>query len=77
MVHVPGKKNLGPDAASRHPTGCPECLVLPGESPDTDKEVDTSCHDALPCLYQHANDIDVAEDFSTVAAAKCTLNAVV
>jgi len=58
-------------------TGCPERLVLPGESPDTDKEVDTSCHDALPCLYQHADDIDVADDFSTVAAATCTLNAVV
>jgi hypothetical protein len=28
-------------------------------------------------LYQHADDIDVADDFSTVAAATCTLNAVV
>ncbi|KAH3816662.1 hypothetical protein DPMN_118182 [Dreissena polymorpha] len=58
-------------------TGCPERLVLPGESPDTEQEVDTSCHDALPCLYQHADDIDVADDFSSVAAATCTLNAVV
>ena len=36
VVHVPGKKNLGPDAASRYPPGDPVRLVLPGEPPETD-----------------------------------------
>ncbi len=36
IVHVPGRKNLGPDAASRHPTGQPDRLQLPGEPPELD-----------------------------------------
>ena len=79
VVHVPGRKNLGPDAASRHPTGVPERLVLPGETLNVDTESDTpiSCRDALPGLYQRAEDIDIADDISTVSAATCALNAVV
>ena len=45
VVHVPGKKNLGPDATSRYPTGAPERLVLPGEPPETDLEHDTTTTD--------------------------------
>ena len=79
VVHVPGRKNLGPDAASRHPAGVPERLPLPGEASDADTQADTpiSCCDALPGLYQRAEDIDMADDISTVSAATCALNAVV
>ncbi|MCW4345270.1 MAG: RNase H-like domain-containing protein, partial [Candidatus Thiodiazotropha endolucinida] len=79
VVHVPGRKNLGPDAASRHPAGDPEHLLLPGEESESETQVHTpvSCHDALPSLYQHADNTDTADDSSTVAAATCALNAVV
>ena len=79
VVHVPGRKNLGPDAASRHPAGVPERLPLPGEALDADTQADTliSCRDALPGLYQRPEDIDMADDISTVSAATCALNAVV
>ena len=36
IVHVPGKKHLGPDAASRYPVGHPIRLKLPGEPVETD-----------------------------------------
>ena len=36
IVHVPGKKHLGPDAASRFPVGHPTRLLLPGEPIETD-----------------------------------------
>ena len=36
IVYVPGKKNLGPDAASRNPSGPPTKLLLPGEPPEAD-----------------------------------------
>ena len=36
IVHVPGKKHLGPDAASRFPVGHPTRLLLPGEPVETD-----------------------------------------
>ena len=73
VVHVPGRKNLGPDAASRHPAGVPECLPLPGEALDADTQADApiSFPDALP------EDIDMADDISTVSAATCAFNAVV
>ena len=50
VVHVPGKKNLGPDATSRYPTGAPERLVLPGEPLDTDLEHDTTTTDLRAIL---------------------------
>ena len=31
IVHMPGKKHLGPDTASRYPVGHPIRLKLPGE----------------------------------------------
>ena len=64
VVHVPGRKNLGPDAASRHPAGVPESLPLPGEASDAETQADTpiSCRDALPGLYQRAEDIDMADE---------------
>ena len=36
IVHVPGKKHLGPDAASRYPVGPPVRLELPGEPAETE-----------------------------------------
>ena len=76
VVHVPGRKNLGPDAASRHPTGVPERLQLPEETSNADTaDTPISCRDALP--GQRAEDIDIADDISTVSAATCALNAVV
>ena len=36
IVHVPGRKHLGPDAASRYPSGAPKKMELAGEPPETD-----------------------------------------
>ena len=38
MCHVPGKKHLGPDAASRYPVSQAEALDLPGEPTETEFE---------------------------------------
>ena len=78
VVHVPRKKNLGSDAASRHPSGQSKRLQLPGEATDADTSIsrNVSCHDALPILFQHPEDTDTADDTSTVVAATCALNAV-
>ena len=78
IVHVPGKKNLGPDAASRHPSGQSTRLQLPDEATvaDTSISKNVSSHDALPILFQHSEDTDTADDNSTVVAATCALNAV-
>lgn len=39
IVHVPGKKQQGADAASRYPTGPAERLELPGEPEDDDRDI--------------------------------------
>merc|ERR1711888_45545 len=36
IVHVPGRKHIGPDAASRYPVGEPTKLILPGEPVEAD-----------------------------------------
>ena len=76
VVHVPGKKNLGSDAASCHPSGQSKRLQLPGEATDADTSIsrNVSCHDALPILFQHPEDTGTADDTSTVVAATCALN---
>ena len=38
MCHVPGRKHLGPDAASRYPVSQAEALDLPGEPNETEYE---------------------------------------
>ena len=78
ILHVPGRKNLGPDAASRHPASQPERLHLPGEPPELDQLGDSIglCHDTLASLSQYEDDTDTAEDCATVAAATSALNAV-
>ena len=50
VVHEPGKKNLGTDAASCHHSGQFKRLQLPGEATDADTSIskNVSCHDALP-----------------------------
>jgi hypothetical protein len=74
---VPGKKNLGPDAASRHPTSQATRLPLPGEPPELDNfYAMVSRHDTLASLYQHATDSDTARDTSTAAAVINTLKSV-
>lgn len=76
IIHVPGKKNLGPDAASRYPTGQPDRLHLPGEPPELDIGTVVPRHEMLASLCQHTEDIDVADDTATVAAASSTLTTV-
>jgi len=78
IVHVPGRKNCGPDAASRHPTGHDERLYLPGEPPELDLLGLTSIlhQDNLSSLTQFEEDTDIAEDIATVAAATGTLNSI-
>ncbi|CAG2209551.1 unnamed protein product [Mytilus edulis] len=77
ILHVPGRKNLGPDAASRYPVGPPDRLNLPGEAPELDSLVNMTAHyhDTLTSLCLHTEDNDTANDASTVAAATCALNA--
>lgn len=79
IIHVPGRKNLGPDAASRYPVGPPDRLNLPGEAPELDSLVNMTAHyhDTLTSLCLHTEDNDTANDTSTVAAATCALNAVI
>ncbi|CAC5367817.1 unnamed protein product [Mytilus coruscus] len=79
ILHVPGRKNLGPDAASRYPVGPPDRLNLPGEAPELDSLVNMTAHyhDTLTSLCLYTEDNDTANDTSTVAAATCALNAVI
>ena len=76
VVHVSGKKNLGSDASSRHPSGESKRLQIPGKATDADTSIskNVSCHDTLPILFQHSEDTDTVH--STVVAATCALNAV-
>ncbi|VDI05204.1 Hypothetical predicted protein [Mytilus galloprovincialis] len=76
---IEGRKNLGPDAASRYPVGPPDRLNLPGEAPELDSLVNMTAHyhDTLTSLCLHTEDNDTANDASTVAAATCALNAVI
>ncbi|CAG2199923.1 unnamed protein product [Mytilus edulis] len=79
IIHVRGRKNLGPDAASRYPVGPPDRLNLPGEAPELDSLVNMTAHyhDTLTSLCLHTEDNDTANDTSTVAAKTCALNAVI
>ena len=47
LVYVPGKKHLGPDAASRNPSEPPDRLILPGEPPESDISAATPLLDDL------------------------------
>ncbi|XP_014678331.1 PREDICTED: uncharacterized protein LOC106818127 [Priapulus caudatus] len=79
IVHVSGKKNLGPDAASRHPVSQPDRLRLPGEPSELDllANMTVSRHDTLANLCQHTEDTDMADDMSTVARRDTSLNAAI
>jgi hypothetical protein len=78
IVHVPGKKNLGPDAASRHPASQPIRLSLPGEPLELDHPSTTTLprHDTLSSLYQRSKDDDTARDISIVATASNVLKSI-
>ncbi|VDI84110.1 Hypothetical predicted protein [Mytilus galloprovincialis] len=76
---IEGRKNIGPDAASRYPVGPPDRLNLPGEAPELDSLVNMTAHyhDTLTSLCLHTEDNDTANDASTVTAATCALNVVI
>ena len=75
MAHVPGKRNLGPDAASRYPTGPALSMDLTGEPPEMDSLACVLSHlsDTLAGLSQIETDIDFAADTCLVAAATVAL----
>ena len=77
VVHVPGKRNLGPDAASRYPTRVSDHLHLPGE-PDGIRSLTTaiSSHDVLASLCLETADHDDADDESILAAASSMLHSI-
>ena len=63
IVHVPGKKHVGPDAASRYPVGHPTRLVLPGEPVETDYEDNPLTSDLRAILLDNlATNEDTEED---------------
>ena len=78
IIHVAGKKNLGPDAVSRYPAGTPDRLTLPGEPSEIDSLDVTavSCRETLASLCQHSEDEDIANDTAMVMEASQTLYAV-
>nr|XP_039263276.1 uncharacterized protein K02A2.6-like [Styela clava] len=78
IVHVAGKKNLGPDAASRHPVGKGDLMPLPGE-PEELKDFYSRSElrrTTLLSLSQHTVDDDMANDTSLSSAAAATINSV-
>ena len=75
LVHVPGKKNLGPDATSRHPSGRADRLHLPCEPDEANLASDASRNDILAGLTQYEVDSDIADDIATLAAATAALDA--
>ncbi|XP_013385575.1 uncharacterized protein LOC106155332 [Lingula anatina] len=77
IVHVPGKKNPGPDAASRHPAGRPSRMHLPNEPSDSDtiSYMTVPPQVTLASLYQDTADTDFADDACTIAAASASLDA--
>ena len=78
IIHVAGKKNLGPDAVSRYPAGSPDRLTLPGEPSEIDSLDVTavSCRETLASLCLHSEDEDIANDTAMVMEASQTLYAV-
>jgi hypothetical protein len=64
IMHVPGKRNLGPDAVSRYPQGSPTPTNSPCEN------------NTKPICEALSVNPTEAEDTSTVIAATCTLAAV-
>ena len=63
IVHVPGKKHVGLDAASRYPVSPALKLQVPGEPPEAEvstTEVGHSILDSLSIIETSEEDIDVA-----------------
>ena len=63
IVHVPGRKNLGPDAASRYPVGPAVQLQIPGEPPEANfstKGVRHTILDNLASMEFAEGDVDKA-----------------
>ena len=71
IVHIPGKKNPGPDAASRHPTTQHGSLDMA----DDPKQPCATSPDTSQSLRQE-DSANEADDLSTIAAAITTLNAI-
>ena len=58
IIHVPGKKHLGPDAASRFPVGPPTRMHLPGEPPETDYDDAPLMSDVRAAIIDNLETID-------------------
>ena len=61
IVHVPGKKHVGPDAASRYPVSPGSRLQVPGEPPEAEvstTKVRHSILDSLAIIETSEEDID-------------------
>ena len=50
IVHMPGRKHVGPDAASRYPVGPAVRLQIPGEPPKADFSTTEIRHSILDSL---------------------------
>ena len=62
IAHAPGKKHVGPDAASRYPVGQPDKLEIPDESKETDFSVRSISHtmwDNLTTIEMLQDEIDM------------------
>ena len=67
IVHVPGRKNVGPDAASRYPVGPAVRLQIPGEPPKADfstTEIRHSILDSLAIIETAKEDMDKSQVWS-------------
>ena len=74
IVHVPGRRHLGPDAASRYPVGPAVKLQIPGEPPEADfstNEVRHSILDILASIETAEGDVDIA----FISVVECSIEA--
>ncbi|CAG2197273.1 unnamed protein product [Mytilus edulis] len=82
ILHVPGRKNLGPDAASRYPVGPPDRLNLPGEAPELDSLVNMTAHyhsDTLTSSWKQGSQEDYRattdlRPYHRFASSLCTVD---
>ena len=82
VIHVPGRLQLGADATSRHPTGAPTLLRLPGE-PDPDEGNVSAALTTTETRYSIINGLmsiahDEDDEMETCVLATCVdaINAV-
>ena len=71
IAHVPGRKHVGPDAASRYPVGPPVKLQLPDEH----TEADFSTTEVRHCILDNLASIEPTDrdDSTLTAALECSI----